>query len=137
MTDLKVHNFKDYASHLLVQPNEHDDFQRIVDLPTRERNLIIFVVAFWCGTCIHCIDKINSLFAQLVKKDDPHAPVLMVFDADQHTTAMNQLIADPEHHIRGFPGIIFVKGEKIQSYLIRSVDEPGEHILKMWQAIPE
>jgi hypothetical protein len=140
MNTSKIKNFQDYADRILPQPGSQADIDALENLPSNQRNVIVFVVAAWCEPCGKCIPKINELFATLLKAehdavksgDKSKRPIVMVFDADNFTHSINALIADPEHHVSGYPGIVLFKGDKLQ--LHRSSREPAA-ILTAWQQI--
>lgn len=136
----KIKSFDDYAERLLIQPGTQADIDTIENLPSSERNLIVFVVAQWCSHCISCIEKINELFAKLVKAEHQaikagkkiQQPTVLVFDADQYTHQINAMIADPEHHVSGFPGIVLFKADQVQ---LHRKERDVDTILVAWQKL--
>lgn len=130
--------FRDMADKILVQPATADDLEQLIQLPDTERNAIAFVIACWCGHCWKCVDKINALFAHLVKAEQVGQkgvrPVVLVFDADVYTHPINALIQDSAHHINAYPSIVFFKGNQIQLYVPGGPRDP-ESLLAAWNQL--
>jgi hypothetical protein len=47
MSTSKIKNFQDYADRILPQPGTQADIDALENLPSQERNAIVFVVAYW------------------------------------------------------------------------------------------